>query len=260
MARFPLLMSRCAGCHLAGIRTMHHHNGINHLPEPLCPMDCLDASPRSACNEVANAALPHSSLLQRIRVALSKISLYNQAAKEPESCPYSLIEQQILTLLMASQLHSLFRSSLARVLDVWCASLDEAIQQLVLKGLIEAHATELPSRDMLVTLQPAGALVAHRLIQWPHALDSVLESLSPSTQEELYVDLLHTILQLQETKQIPTSLMCITCRHFRSMQYPENPDRPHHCAFVEAPFGGRDLQINCPEHSDTDQPPPPSLL
>jgi DNA-binding MarR family transcriptional regulator len=215
-------------------------------------MDCLDTSTLSPCHGVANAALAKATILQRIRVALSKISIYNQVAKEPQSSPSSLIEQQILTLLLASQLHSMFRSSLVRALDVCCPSLDDVIQQLVTKGLIHVQTTDLPSKDVLLTLEPAGALAAHRLIQWPHVLDSVLESLCPSTLEELYAHLLHTILQLQEAKQIPTSLMCITCRHFRPRQYPENPEKPHHCAFVDAPFGDRDLQIDCPEHSGTD--------
>jgi DNA-binding MarR family transcriptional regulator len=214
-------------------------------------MDSLDTSTRSPCHGVANATLAKTTLLQRIRVALSKISIYNQIAKEPESCPSSLIEQQILTLLLASQLQSMFRSSLVRALDVCCSSLDDAIHQLVTKDLIHVHPTDLPSKDVLLTLEPAGALAAHCLIQWPHVLDSVLESLSPSTQEELYVHLLHTLLQLQEARQIPTSLMCLTCRHVRPRQYPENPEKPHHCAFVDAPFGDRDLQIDCPEHSDS---------
>jgi len=218
-------------------------------------MDCLDTSMLSPCHGVANAALAKTTILQRIRVALSKISIYNQVAKQPDSCPSSLIEQQILTLLLASQLHSMFRSSLVRALDVCCPSLDEAIQQIVTKGLIHVQTTDLPSKDVLLTLEPGGALAAHRLLQWPHVLDSVLESLSPATQEELYAHLLHTLLQLQEAKQIPTSLMCLTCRHFRPRQYPENPEKPHHCAFVDAPFGDRDLQIDCSEHSDSDPLP-----
>ncbi|MES4786931.1 MAG: hypothetical protein C4294_15205, partial [Nitrospiraceae bacterium] len=74
-----------------------------------------------------------------------------------------------------------------------CPSLDEAIHQLVTKGLIHVQTTDLPSKDVLLTLEPAGALTAHRLLQWPHVLDSVLESLSPATQEELYAHLLHTL-------------------------------------------------------------------
>lgn len=77
-------------------------------------MDCLDTSTLSPCHGVGNATLAKTTLLQRIRVALTKISFYNQVAKEPASCPSSLIEQQILTLLLASQLHSMFRNSLVQ--------------------------------------------------------------------------------------------------------------------------------------------------
>lgn len=231
---------------------MQPEHRASALPEPLCNMDDSDAPTLSACNGGAHAAPPKETLLQRIRVALSKISLYNQIAAQGKTCPYTLIEQQVLALLLTSPLHCAFRSSLAPALDVFSASLDEALHQLVTKDLIHVQATEQPSRDALLTLQPAGVLVAHGLIQWPHVLDSVLDSLSQSTQEELYLHLLRTILLLQESHKIPTSLMCVTCWHFRPRQYPENPDTPHHCAFVDAPFGDRDLQIDCPDHSDAD--------
>ncbi|MGH8510685.1 MAG: hypothetical protein ACREU8_04680, partial [Gammaproteobacteria bacterium] len=42
---------------------------------------------------------------------------------------------------------------------------------------------------------------------------------------------------LQERGEVPISRMCVTCQHFRPGVY-DDPDTPHHCAFVNAAFGG----------------------
>jgi hypothetical protein len=57
---------------------------------------------------------------------------------------------------------------------------------------------------------------------------------------------------LQERGAIPVAKMCVTCRYFRPNVHPD-PERPHHCAFVDAPFGDRSLRLDCP-----DQEPAPS--
>ena len=42
--------------------------------------------------------------------------------------------------------------------------------------------------------------------------------------------------------------MCVSCRFFQPHAHPEDAERPHHCAFVDAPFGDRALRVDCPEH------------
>jgi hypothetical protein len=41
--------------------------------------------------------------------------------------------------------------------------------------------------------------------------------------------------------------MCVTCRYFRPHVH-SDPERPHHCAFVDAPFGDRALRLDCRDH------------
>jgi len=41
--------------------------------------------------------------------------------------------------------------------------------------------------------------------------------------------------------------MCVTCRYFRPNAH-DDPERPHHCAFVEAAFGDRNLRVDCLDH------------
>jgi hypothetical protein len=47
--------------------------------------------------------------------------------------------------------------------------------------------------------------------------------------------------------QISPSRMCVTCRYFRPRVHAD-PLRPHHCAFVDAAFGARDLRVDCGDH------------
>jgi len=55
------------------------------------------------------------------------------------------------------------------------------------------------------------------------------------------------IAALQEQGRIPVARMCPTCRFFRPNVH-DDPERPHHCAFVDAPFGDRSVRIDCPDH------------
>ena len=43
------------------------------------------------------------------------------------------------------------------------------------------------------------------------------------------------------------SRMCLDCRFFRPDVH-DDPARPHHCAFVDAPFGDAQLRIDCADH------------
>jgi hypothetical protein len=55
------------------------------------------------------------------------------------------------------------------------------------------------------------------------------------------------IRSLQERQAIPAARMCVTCRFFDPYAHPES-DRPHHCRFVDAPFGDAELRVDCLDH------------
>ena len=46
--------------------------------------------------------------------------------------------------------------------------------------------------------------------------------------------------------------MCLTCRFFVSRAHPADPVRPHHCNFVDQPFGDAELRVTCPDHETAD--------
>ena len=59
------------------------------------------------------------------------------------------------------------------------------------------------------------------------------------------------IKRLQDAGAIPIQRMCVSCRHFRPYAHADAA-KPHHCAFVNAAFGQRDLRIECRDHSMAD--------
>jgi hypothetical protein len=62
------------------------------------------------------------------------------------------------------------------------------------------------------------------------------------------------IRPLQQGGEIPVSRMCLTCRFFRPHEH-DDPAQPHHCAFVDAPFGHGQRRLDCADH----QPASPAL-
>jgi hypothetical protein len=74
-----------------------------------------------------------------------------------------------------------------------------------------------------------------------------VEGLDSEEQAALLRILVKMIRVLQDQGAIPVARMCASCRFFRPHAHPD-PDRPHHCAFVDAPFGDRELRLECPDH------------
>ena len=60
------------------------------------------------------------------------------------------------------------------------------------------------------------------------------------------------ILHLQETGAIEPQRMCCTCRFFRPYVH-SDAVRPHHCEFVDAPFGSVSLRLDCGDHIPADE-------
>jgi hypothetical protein len=55
------------------------------------------------------------------------------------------------------------------------------------------------------------------------------------------------IRTLQTRGRIPVARMCVSCRFFQPFRHPDGR-LPHHCAFVDAPFGDGGLRLDCPDH------------
>jgi hypothetical protein len=123
----------------------------------------------------------------------------------------------------------------------------DAVQTLVKKGLVRKVPVPADRRARRISLTVSGRREATRAAGRPGFLADAVASLPPIEQEALLRGLVKTIRALQETGEIPVSRMCVTCRYFRPNVH-DDPRRPHHCAYVDAPFGDSLIRIECAEH------------
>ena len=100
-----------------------------------------------------------------------------------------------------------------------------------------------------LSLTRAGRAAANRIARWPDFLLRAVDVLAPAEQAAVHVALVKMIRTLQVRGEIPVSRMCVTCRFFRPNVH-DDPETPHHCAYVDAPFGPRHLRLDCPEHEE----------
>ncbi len=189
----------------------------------------------------------------RIAIALSKL---NQALK---SNAWSGASQQgltptqgeILNLLRSKGNREMRIAELAEGLGVTSATVSDSVSALVDKDLVTKQRSLQDARAVAVTLTEQGKQEAEQVAAWPNFLLDALDELSLAEQEIFLRALLKVVRSLQQRGIIPIDHMCVTCHYFHANVY-ANPDRPHHCAFVDAPFGTRHLQIDCRDHQRAD--------
>jgi hypothetical protein len=82
---------------------------------------------------------------------------------------------------------------------------------------------------------------------------AALADLSEAERASLLKMLIKLIRSLQLRQAIPPQRMCVSCNYFRPNVHLEAAE-PHHCAFVDAPFGNRALRLDCAEHEQAGAP------
>ncbi|QBD83688.1 MarR family transcriptional regulator [Ktedonosporobacter rubrisoli] len=194
------------------------------------------------------------SVARRVMTGLVKvgIAIKSHAWQEAEGRNLTPTQGQILALLRLRSSTGLRLSELADGLAVSLATTSETVDTLVQKGFVQKTRLPQDGRVRTITLTETGKAEADRVAGWPDFLLDAVDTLSPAEQTVFLHGLIKMIRALQERGQIPVSRMCVTCRFFRPHVYPES-DRPHHCAFVDLPFGDRHLRLECPDH----EPSPP---
>ncbi len=184
----------------------------------------------------------------RVATGLVKIglALKHQAWRQASRQGLSPTQAQMLTLLRPSP-RGLRLGEVADRLAVTAATASEALDALARKGLVCKTRDAADRRALAVRLTPSGRRVADRVAGWPDFLLQAVDALSPAEQGVFLRGLVKMIRTLQERGQISASQMCVTCRFFRPYAH-QDGERPHHCDFVDAPFGDRHLRLDCPDH------------
>jgi DNA-binding MarR family transcriptional regulator len=191
---------------------------------------------------------PQFSLQQRIIMGLSKIGLALKSRSWQDASQQKLTptQGQILALLRSKGIGGMRLSELANKLGVSAATSSDAVTTLVEKGLVQKCKAVDDGRAIAISPTPKGQQIAAQASDWPDFLLDAVGELSETEQEVFLKGLIKMIRKLQEQKQISVARMCVNCSFFRPNVY-DNLEHPHHCAFVDAPFGDRALQLDCPD-------------
>jgi DNA-binding MarR family transcriptional regulator len=197
----------------------------------------------------ADAPLPPDLPLdKRVTTGLAKIgiALKQQAWAEAGDRGLTPTQGQVLALLRANP-RGMRLGVLAEQLGVTAATTSDSVTALQRKGLVAKEPTAGDGRGVSVVLTPIGSREAAAAAAWPDFLLEAVGELSTAEQATFLRALVAMIRTLQENGRIPVARMCVSCRFFRPFQH-DNPARPHHCAFVDAPFGDGELRLDCPDH------------
>ena len=191
---------------------------------------------------------PDEPLAKRVTTGLAKVglALKQQAWAEAGGRGLTPTQGQVLALLRANP-DGLRLGQLAGQLGVTAATTSDSVGALARKGLVTKAALAGDGRAVVVRLTPAGAREAAAAAAWPDFLLEAVGELSGDEQAAFLRGLVTMIRTLQRKGRIPVARMCVSCQFFRPFEH-DDPATPHHCAFVDAPFGDGELRLDCPDH------------
>jgi DNA-binding MarR family transcriptional regulator len=190
-------------------------------------------------------------LSRRLREGLDRIGAVMRAdqwgvAEEAGLTPTQL---HALTFIAGRGDKGIRLRAVAEHLGVTQPTATDSIAALVRKGLLTKLADPNDARAVAIRVTPSGCDVVRAIGLAITSTERALETLSTKEQSTLLELVIKTIRALQEAKAIPPQRLCVTCRHFRPYAH-DDAELPHHCAFVDAAFGGRHLRLDCGEHAE----------
>lgn len=130
-------------------------------------------------------------------------------------------------------------------------TVSDAVKTLRRKELLAATRDPGDARVVLLSLTDAGRAEAARLDVTSEDLGGAVATLSDDDFAAMLRGTVTLMRELQARRLIPVSRMCVTCRFYRPDAH-EDPAAPHHCDYVDAPFGDADLRVTCPDHEPAD--------
>lgn len=127
----------------------------------------------------------------------------------------------------------------------------DSINALARKGAVEKRAVVCDGRAVAILPTREGKALLAADAAPGGATGEAVDALGAAEQEQLLLSLIRMIRDFQEAGAIPIQRMCTSCRYFAPFAHPGTA-QPHHCRFVDAAFGQRELRIDCRDHQTAD--------
>ncbi|MBE3598655.1 MAG: winged helix-turn-helix transcriptional regulator [Limnochordaceae bacterium] len=196
------------------------------------------------------AAQHADSVAAQVAAGLVKLSLAlrHEAWKEARGGGLTPTQGQVLSwLLLQAPGQCPTPGELAKALALSPATVSEALRTLEAKGLVRRRQSGDDRRSFQLALTGAGSRIAQASAGWADFLAVAVDSLPPADQVALLRVLVRLIRTLQLQGKISVARMCVSCTYFRPFAHPD-PERPHHCHYVDAAFGDGRLRLECPDY------------
>lgn len=193
--------------------------------------------------------IDETSAEERVLVGLSRIGtvLRSQRWRGTEPGGVHPTQAQFLVELRRTHPRGARLTELADRLGLTRPTASESISALERKGMVKRQPDPSDGRARVIVLTEAGNRAAAAAGTWPEALSGAVEELDAKERGVLLRLIVKLIQGLQVRGEIPPQQLCVTCRYFREGVH-DDPVRPHHCAFVDAPFGDSQLRLDCGDH------------
>ena len=192
-----------------------------------------------------------TSVNHRIREALARVAIVMRTDDWNRAKTTGLNPTQLAILqLLEGRRDGMAVKDIAANLGVSQPTATDSIAALERKGLVAKRNAGTDRRGVNVAITPGG-LSALQAGDGESAAEQSVNALADHEQEDLLVTLVKMITNLQEIDAIPIQRMCASCRYFAPFAH-SDAARPHHCNFVDAAFGQRDIRIDCRDHETAD--------
>ncbi|THV12848.1 winged helix-turn-helix transcriptional regulator [Rhizobium rhizophilum] len=193
-----------------------------------------------------------TSINHRIREGLSRLAMAMRADDWNRAKTSGLNPTQLAILeLLEGRKDGLGVKEIAANLGVAQPTATDSIAALERKGLVEKQSAATDKRGVTVGINSEGLSMLEAGRSQPSIAEQTVGALADREQEDLLITLVKMIRHLQENDAIPIQRMCASCRYFAPFAH-SDAAQPHHCNFVDAAFGQRDIRIDCREHEPAD--------
>ncbi len=193
--------------------------------------------------------LPGLSASEQLLIGLTRLGQAARLSAWHNAGPTKLtpLQADILSFLAGDQ-RPRRQGEIVTALASTAPTVSDAVRTLAAKELVDRRRDPADSRAVTLALTGAGRAEAERLAVIPEPLRAALDALDEPDVAAMLRGVTTMIRVLQQHQAIPVSRTCVTCCFYRPDAHPDDPDRPHHCAFVDAPFGDGELRLDCPDH------------
>lgn len=187
----------------------------------------------------------------QVAAGLAQVAAFLRMAGWREAEPLGLTPTQGACLQLLTRRGPNRVTVLAKLLGVTQATASDVVAALERKGLVARQPDPDDRRASHLHATAQGAAIAWQLVKPPAELAAATAGLTAEENAGLRRGLAKIILGLQKAGAIEPQRLCVTCAFFRPYAH-SDAAQPHHCAFVDAPFGDADLRFDCRDH-DTDR-------